>query len=87
MALSATVYFKKSNLLECYRYHYLLLKNQFTNTIFLGDSIITDYSRYWKVWQRYFNSLKALNLGTGGDRAEKGSGEPLIFKYLHRSKM
>ena len=38
----------------------------------LGDSIITGPSRYWKVWQRYFISLNALNLGTGGDRAENG---------------
>ena len=72
MALSATICFKKSNLLECHRYHYLLLKNQFTNTMLLGDSIITGPSRYWKVWQRYFTSLNALNLETGGDRAENG---------------
>ena len=26
--------------------------------------------RYLKVWQRYFTSLNALNLGTGGDRVE-----------------
>ena len=69
MALSATVRFKNSNWLECYRYHYLFL-NQLTNTLLLGDSIIAGCSRYLKVWQRYFTPLKALNFGIGGDRVE-----------------
>ena len=69
MALSATVRFKNSNWLECYRYHYLLL-NQFTYTLLLGDSIIGGYSRYLKVWLRYFAPLKALNFGIGEDRVE-----------------
>ena len=70
MALNATARFKKSNWLECHRYHYLLLKNQFTNTLLLGDSIIAGLSRYLKEWQRYFTPLNALNLEIGGDRAE-----------------
>ena len=69
MALSATVPFKKSDCLECYRYHYLL-KKQFTNTLLLGDSIIAGLLRYLKVWQRYFSPLKELNSGIGGDRVE-----------------
>ena len=68
MALSATVHFKKTNWLECYRYHYLLLKNLFTNTLLLGASIIAGLSRYLKVWQRYFTLLEALNFGIEGDR-------------------
>ena len=67
MALSATVHLKKSNWLECHCYHYLLLKNQFTNTLLLGDSIIAGLSRYLKAWQRYFIPLKVLNFGIGGD--------------------
>ena len=73
MALSATLRFKKSNWLECHRYHYLLLKNQFnqfTNTLLLGDSVIADLSRYLKVWQRYFTPLKTLNFEIGGDRVK-----------------
>ena len=70
MALSATVCFKKSNWLECHRYFYLLLKNQFINTLLLGDSIIADLSRYFKVWQKYVTPLKALNFGIGGERVE-----------------
>ena len=73
MALSATLRFKKSNWLECHRYHYLLLKNQFnqfTNTLLLGDSAIADISRYLKVWQRYFTPLKTLNFEIGGDRVK-----------------
>ena len=68
--LSATVRFKKSNWLECHRYHYFLLKIQFTNTSLLGYAIIAGLSRYLKVWQRYFTPLKALNFGIGGDRVE-----------------
>ena len=70
MALNATARFKKSNWLECHRYHYLLLKNQFTNTLLLGDSIRAGLLRYLKVWQRYFMPLNALNLGIGRDQAE-----------------
>ena len=70
MALNATVRFKKSNWLECHRYHYLLLKNQFTNTLLLGDSITAGLSRYLKVWQRYFLPLNASNLGIARDQAE-----------------
>ena len=70
MALSATVHLKKSNWLECHCYHYLLLKNQFTNTLLLRDSIIASFSRYLKVWHRYFTPLKALNFGIGRDCVE-----------------
>ena len=70
MALSATARFKKSNWLECHRYHYLLLKNRFTSTLLLGDPIIAGLSRYLKVWQRYFTPLKELDLRIGGDRAK-----------------
>ena len=70
MALSATVRFKKSNWLECHRYHYLLLKNQFTSTLLLGDPITAGLSRYLKAWQRYFTPLKELDVRIGGDRAK-----------------
>ena len=70
MAVCATVRFKKSSWLECHHYHYFLLKNQFTNTLLIGDSFIAGLSRYLKVWQRYFMPLNALNLGIGRDQAE-----------------
>ena len=69
MVLSDAVRFEKSNWLECHRYHYLLLKNQFTNNLLLEVSIIVGLSRYLEVWQRYFTPLKALNLGIGRDQA------------------
>ena len=70
MALSATVLFKKLNWLECLSYHYLLLKNQFTNTLLLGDSIIGGLLRYFKVCQIYFIRSKTLHFGTGGHQME-----------------
>ena len=79
MVLSATVRFKKSNSLECHRYHYLLLKNQFTNTLLLGDSIIAGLSRYLKVLQRYFTPLKALILELEETEWKMCFGEPRIY--------
>ena len=70
MALSGTVRFKQSNWLECHRYNYLHLKNQFINPFLLEDSIIAGLLRYLKVWQRYFTPLKTLNLRIGGNRVE-----------------
>ena len=61
---------KITNWLECPCYHYLLLKNQFANTLLRGDPIIAGLSRYLKVWQKYFTPVKTLNLGTGRKRAE-----------------
>ena len=63
MALCATVRFKMSGWLECHCYHYFLLKNQFTNTLLIGDSFIVGLLRHLKVWQGYFMPLNALNLG------------------------
>ena len=79
--------FKKSNWLECHRYHYLLFKKQFTNTLLLGDSNIAGLSRYLKVWQRHFTPFKALNWEIGGERAGNVLWRPWVFQYLHLSKM
>ena len=45
-------------------------KNQFTNSLLLGDSIIACLSKNLKVWQRYFMPLKVLNIGIGADLVE-----------------
>ena len=68
MALITTIRFKKSSWLKCYYYHYLLLKNPSTNTLLLGDSMITGFSRYLKVSQRYVTPLNMLNSGIEGDQ-------------------
>lgn len=60
MALRANVRFKK-NWLECHSYHHLLLKEQFPNTLLLGDSIIAGVLRYSKVCQKYFTTSKLMN--------------------------
>ena len=66
MVLSASVCLKKSDYFECHRHHYLLLKKQFSNTQ-------AGLSRYSKLWQRYFTSLKSLNSGIGGDQCALAS--------------
>ena len=68
MALITTIRFRKSSWLKCYYYYHLLLKNHSTNTLLLRDSIIAGFSRYLKVWQRYFTPLNMLNSGIEGDQ-------------------
>ena len=48
MALNTTACYKNQTFtrLECHCYHYLLLKNQFTDTLLLADSIIAEIFHY-----------------------------------------
>ena len=46
------------------------LKNQFTKTLLIRDSIIAALLRYLKVWKRCFTPFKALTFEIGGDRVE-----------------
>ena len=38
--------------------------------LLIGDSIVSELSRYGKVWSKYFEPLQALNFGIGGDRTQ-----------------
>jgi hypothetical protein len=38
--------------------------------ILCGDSIVAGLSRYTNVWRKYFEPLKSLNFGIGGDRTQ-----------------
>ena len=68
MALIARGRFNKSSWIECHRNHCLTIKVINPNALLLGDSIIAGLARYQIVWKKYFGSLSAMNLGTGGDR-------------------
>ena len=38
--------------------------------LLIGDSLINGLTRYNSVWSKYFNPLRALNFGIGGDRTQ-----------------
>ncbi len=38
--------------------------------LLIGDSLINGLSRYNSVWQKYFNPLRCLNFGIGGDKTQ-----------------
>ena len=50
--------------------HSDIAKSSNANVLLIGDSIIKGLSRYPKIWSRYFNTMKALNFGVGGDRTQ-----------------
>lgn len=50
--------------------HTSLAKRPFAEIILCGDSIIAGLARYPKVWREFFEPLKALNFGIGGDRTQ-----------------
>ena len=55
------------------------LKNQFTNTLLLGDSVIAGLSRYLKVSQKYFTPLTALKLELEKTEWKMYFGETRIY--------
>ena len=50
--------------------HTSLIRNPLRETLLIGDSIISGFSRYGGVWQKHFGHLNALNLGIGGDKTQ-----------------
>ena len=41
------------------------------SSVFLvGDSLVNGLTRYHRVWSKYFEPLRALNFGVGGDRTQ-----------------
>ena len=50
--------------------HVEIARTSNANVLLIGDSIILGLSRYPKIWSRYFNTMKALNFGVGGERTQ-----------------
>ena len=40
------------------------------SVLLIGDSLVNGLARYHKVWSKYFEPLRALNFGVGGDRTQ-----------------
>ena len=38
-----------------------------SSVLLVGDSLVNGLSRYHRVWSKYFEPLRALNFGVGGD--------------------
>ncbi|XP_065674481.1 platelet-activating factor acetylhydrolase IB subunit alpha1 [Hydra vulgaris] len=60
----------KAGWFETHNKHAALAVSSKSEVILIGDSIIAGLSRYHNVWRKYFNPLKALNFGIGGDRTQ-----------------
>ena len=38
-----------------------------SSVLLTGDSMVNGLARYHRVWSKYFEPLRALNFGVGGD--------------------
>ena len=71
MTLSATARFKKSNCLECHRYHYLLLKKAIQK---LFSTWRFHYSSYFEIFESMtdiFYPIKGIKFGNWRSPSEK----------------
>ena len=41
-----------------------------SSVLLVGDSLVNGLARYHRVWSKYFEPLRALNFGVGGDRTQ-----------------
>ena len=41
-----------------------------SSVLLVGDSLVNELARYHRVWSKYFEPLRALNFGVGGDRTQ-----------------
>ena len=41
-----------------------------SSVLLIGDSLVNGLARYHRVWSTYFEPLRALNFGVGGDRTQ-----------------
>ena len=41
-----------------------------SSVLLIGDSLVNGLARYHRVWSKYFEPLRALNFGVGGDRTQ-----------------
>ena len=50
--------------------HKFLLSHSSSKILLIGDSIISNLSRYPDIWERYFISHRTLNFGIPGDKIQ-----------------
>ena len=49
--------------------HNLLLNKSKAKLLIIGDSLVSNLSRYPEIWRKYFSNHGALNCGIAGDKA------------------
>ena len=61
---------RKPGWYEEFKQHNFLLQESPTKVILIGDSLISNLSRYSDVWKNYFSIQDTLNFGIQGDKIQ-----------------
>ena len=69
-SLSPTPRNGKHGWYEQFRKHNLLLNKSKAKLLIIGDSLVSNLSRYPEIWRKYFSNHGALNFGIAGDKAQ-----------------
>ena len=69
-SLSPTPKNGKHGWYEQFRKHNLLLNKSKAKLLIIGDSLVSNLSRYPEIWRKYFSNHGALNFGIAGDKAQ-----------------
>ena len=69
-SLSPTPRYGKHGWYGQFQKHNLRLNNSKAKILLVGDSLVSNLSRYPKIWRKYFMNHGALNFGIAGDKAQ-----------------
>ena len=69
-SLSPTPRNGKHGWYDQFQKHNLLLNNSKAKMLIVGDSLVSNLSRYHEIWRKYFINHGALNFGIAGDKAQ-----------------
>ena len=69
-ALSLTPRNGKYEWYNQFQKHNPLLNSSKAKMLIVGDSLVSNLSRYPEIWRTYFINHGALNFGTAGDKAQ-----------------
>ena len=69
-SLSPTLRNGKHGWYDQFQKHNLLLNNRKVKILIVGKSLVSNLSRYPRIWRKYFINHGALNFGIAGDTAQ-----------------
>ena len=69
-SLSPTPRNGKRGWYDQFQKHNLLLNSSKARMLIVGDSLVSNLSRYPKIWRKYFINLGALNFSIAGDKTQ-----------------
>ena len=69
-SLSPTPRNGKHGWYDQFQKHNILLNTSKAKMLIIGDSLVSNLSRYLEIWRKYFIYLRALNCGIAGDKAQ-----------------